>query len=214
MKDVMTWLRANRNYALPAVLGLINAVLIGIWLMVITPELDALDFEMRKVRANNINLRNLVDKNAQALEAIDENREIFNTLRDDGFVEEQDRLGVTKLMDRLRKIHGLTSIYYEVSPEKATDDQATKATGFHIVSTRISIKMLGLFDADILEFSQAVIDEFPGQVRPLTFSLRKLTSPTETSLSLLRAGRLVDFIAGELTFEWNTLRPVQRNTSG
>ncbi len=214
MKDVMLWVRATRGYVLPIALGLINIVLIGLWFLVITPTLDARDLEMRKVRAANINLRNQVDTISQALEAIDVNLETFNGLRKRGFVEPQDRLGVTKLMDRLREIHGLTSIYYEVFPETLYDDQATRATGFNIISTRITVKMYGLFDADILEFSQAIIDEFPGQIRPLSFSLLKLSAPTEAALSLLREGQLVDFVGGELKFEWNTLQPIEKNTSG
>ena len=214
MKDVMVWVRAMRGYGLPAGLGLINIVLIGLWFLVLTPKLDALDLEMRMVRASNINLRNQADINAQALEAIDVNREIFNDLRKRGFVEPQDRLGVTKLLDRLREVHGLTSIHYEVAPETLYDDRATRATGFNIVSTRVTVNMRGLFDADILEFSQAIIDEFPGQIRPLSFSLLKLSAPTEETLSLLREGRLVDFVSGQLKFEWNTLRPIEKNTSG
>lgn len=210
----MVWVRTLRTYALPAGLVLVNVMLLGLWFLVLAPEIDALDLEMRKVRAINTNLRNQIEVNTQALEAIDENREIFNGLRERGFVEVQDRLGVTKLLDRLREVHGLTSIYYEVSPESLADDRATQATGFNIISTRVKVTMRGLFDADILEFSQAIIDEFPGQIRPLSFSLVKLASPTETTLSLLREGNLVDFVGGELLFEWNTLQPIEKNAGG
>lgn len=214
MKPVMAWVRAMRGYTLPAGLGLINIVLIGLWFLVLTPTLDALYLDMRKVRASNTNLRNQVDTNVQALEAIDANREIYNGLRKRGFIKLQDRLGVTKLLDRLREVYGLTSIYYEVAPETFYDDRVTRATGFNIISTRVTVSMRGLFDADILEFSQAIIDEFPGQIRPLTFSLTKLSSPTEETLSLLRQGKLVDFVGGELKFEWNTLLPIEKKTSG
>ena len=208
------WLHALRGYAMPAGLGLINTVLVALWFLVLTPMLDTLDLDMRKARATNIILRNQVDTNNQALETIDENREIFNGLRKRGFVEPQERLGVTRLMERLRAVHGLTSIYYEVAPETLDDSRVTRATGFNIISTRVTVRMRGLFDADILEFSQAIIDEFPGQIRPLTFSLIKLSSPTEETLSLLRQGKLVDFVGGELKFEWNTLLPIEKKTSG
>ncbi len=214
MKDVMVWVRATRGYVLPIALGLINIVLIGLWFLVLIPKLDALDLEMRKIRVSNTNLYSQVDTYTQALEAIDENREIYNGLLKRGFFDPQDRLGVTKLLDRLREVHGLTSIHYEVAPETLYDDRATRATGFNIISTRVTVNMRGLFDADILEFSQAIIDEFPGQIRPLSFSLLRLCTPTEETLSLLREGKLVDFVGGELKFEWNTLRPIEEKTSG
>ncbi len=214
MNDTRDWIRALRQNALPVGLGLLNLVLIGLWFAVLTPELDALDLEMRKLRANTINLHNQVDTNTVALETIDDNRLRFAGLRQRGFIDLQDRIGATKLLDRLREVHGLTSIYYEIAPETLYDDQATRATGFNIVSTRITVRMRGLFDADLLEFTQAIIDEFPGQVRPLSFSLLKLSVPTEAILSSLRKGELVNFVGGELTFEWNTLRPLAKNTSG
>ena len=214
MSNVRELIHALRGYRLPVGLGLFNILLGGLWFAVLTPEMESLDLEFRQLKAANINFRNQVDLNSQALEAIDENRKIFTGLRERGFIDPQNRLGVTKLLDRLREEHGLTSIYYEVFPETLYDDRATQATGFSIVSTKIKIIMRGLFDADILEFTQAIVDEFPGQVRPLAFSLTKLNEPTETTLRDLREGRLVDFISGELTFEWNTLRPVTKKTSG
>ncbi len=54
----------------------------------------------------------------------------------------------------------------------------------------------------------------PGQVRPLSFSLHKLAPPTEALLGALREGKLVDFVGGELVFEWNTLRPLVKKAEG
>ena len=214
MSNVRELIHALRGYRLPVGLGLFNILLGGLWFAVLTPEMESLDLEFRRLKAANINFRNQVDLSSQALEAIDENRIKFSSLRERGFIDPQNRLGVTRLLDRLREVHGLTSIYYEVFPETLYDDRATQATGFSIVSTKIKIIMRGLFDADLVEFTQAIIDEFPGQVRPLTFSLEKLSEPTEKALRILREGKLVDFIGGELTFEWNTLRPVIKKTSG
>lgn len=214
MNDLDKWMKTVRRFAMPFALGLLNIVLIGLWLAVLTPEIDAADLEMRKFRASIINLRNQIDTVTVDLESIDDNRIKFASLREHGFIDPQNRVGATKLLDRLREIHGLTSIYYEISPETLYDDQATRATGFNIVSTRITVRMRGLFDADLLEFTQSIIDEFPGQIRPLSFSLLKLSAPTEATLNALRKGEQVNFIGGELTFEWNTLRPIVKKTSG
>ena len=214
MNGTRKWIRALRQYSLPVGLGLFNLFLAGLWLVVLAPQLDALDLEKRQLRASNINLRNKVEANTMALETIDENRLRFAGLRQRGFIDRQDRLGATKLLERLRETHGLTSIYYEIAPETLYDDQATRATGFNIISTRITVRMHGLFDADLLEFAQAIVDEFPGQVRTLSFSLLKINTPTAAILSALRKGELVNFVSGELTFEWNTLLPIVKKTSG
>ena len=214
MNGVKEWIHTLRGYSLTLWLGLFNIILVGLWFGLLTPEVESLDLEFRRLKAANINFRNQVELNSQTLEAIDENRIKFSSLRERGFIDPQNRLGVTRLLDRLREVHGLTSIYYEIYPEVLYDDRATRATGFNIVSTQVKVLMRGLFDADLVEFTQAIIDEFPGQVRPLSFSLERLGEPTEKALRILRDGKLVDFIGGELTFEWNTLRPISKKTSG
>ena len=203
-----------RRAGLPIVLALINGALVGAWLGVLAPMTDDFERQKRAVQASNSGLLNQIDIDEQALADFEENRDQFAGLRDHGFLDPQDRMGAAKLLERLRDIHGLTSIHYEIAPEQVLDDRATRTTGFAIVSTKVTVKMRGLFDADLLEFVQAVVDEFPGQVRPLSISLQKLQAPTEDTLSALRKGELVDFVAGELVFEWNTLRPIVKIVQG
>ena len=214
MSQMIAWFRANRGFFMPGGLGLLNAVLAGLWFAVFTPQIDSLSLDLRRLRAANTSLRSQVDANSLALETIDENRERYNILNKHGFIDPQNRLGATKLMERLRETHGLTSIYYEVSPEVLNDSRELEASGFFLVSTKIIVTMRGLFDADILEFTQSIIDDFPGQIRPISFSMEKIGAPTEDNLSRLREGKLVEIIGGVLTFEWNTLRPIQQETSG
>lgn len=203
-----------RRAGLPIVLALINGALVGVWLGVLAPMTDDFERQKRSVQASNSGLLNQIDIDEQALADFEENSDQFAGLQDHGFLDPQDRMGAAKLLERLRDIHGLTSIHYEIAPEQVLDDRTTRTTGFAIVSTRVTVAMRGLFDADLLEFVQAVVDEFPGQVRPLSISLQKLQAPTEETLSALRKGELVDFVAGELVFEWNTLRPIVKIVQG
>ncbi|KKK75775.1 hypothetical protein LCGC14_2870350, partial [marine sediment metagenome] len=92
MNGVMAWIRALRGYTLPTGLGLLNIAMIGFWFVVLAPGLDALDLDLRKLRALNNNLGNQIAINTLALETIDENRDRFTVLRKRGFIDPQNRL--------------------------------------------------------------------------------------------------------------------------
>ena len=205
---------AVRRVGLPVMLAVLNLVLVAVWLGVLAPLTEEFEFRKRATQNATNGLRSQVELTQRNLETMEVSRDRYAALVARGFLDPQDRRGATKLLDKLRADHGLTSIRYEIAPEQVLDDRTTRLTGFAIVSTRISVKMFGLFDADLVEFAQAVIDEFPGQVRPLSFLLQRLTTPTETSLAALREGKLVDFVGGELVFEWNTLRPLVKQAEG
>ena len=205
---------AFRRIGLPVTLAVLNLALVAVWLGVLAPLTEEFEFRKRATQNANTGLSSQVELTQRNLDTMEVSRDRYAALVARGFLDPQDRRGATKLLDRLRADHGLSSISYEISPEAVLDDRATRLTGFEIVSTRVTVSMLGLFDADLVEFAQAVIDEFPGQVRPLSFSLKKLGPPTETLLASLREGNLVDFVAGELVFEWNTLRPLLKKAEG
>lgn len=203
-----------RKAGMPVLLAVTNVVLLGLWLGVLAPLTEEFEFKKRASDNATAGLRGQKEKSEHLLATIDESRDRYAALLARGFLDPQDRLGVTKLLDQLRSVHGLTSIHYEIAPERVLEDRETLRTGFTIVSTKITVGMKGLFDADLVSFAQAIIDDFPGQVRPLSLNLQRISSPTEASLKALREGNLVNFVGGEFVFEWNTLRPVVKKAEG
>ncbi len=130
------------------------------------------------------------------------------------FISPQDRLGAARLLEELRETHALSSIVYKIEPERVADDRALRKTGYWVVSTRITVAMQAMFDANIIDFTQAVVERFPGQVRLLSLTLQQLARPTDANLEALRNGDVVDFAASVLVFEWNTLRPIEKKQQG
>lgn len=199
-----------RKAGMPLLLAVLNVVLLGLWLGVLAPLAEDYQFRNRSITNANSGLLGQVDEAEYALATMDKSRDRFAGLRNRGFLDPQDRLGVTKQLDQMRSNHGLTSIYYEISPERVLEDRKTRKTGFTVVSTKVTVGMKGLFDADLVSFAQAIIDQFPGQVRPISLSLQRIANPTEANLKILREGSLYNFVGGEFVFEWNTLRPIEK----
>ncbi len=203
-----------RKFGATAVLAAINVGLVGLWLGYLDPQVRELELRARSLRTMADSIRNVHSARAEEFERMKQSSSRYNSLLDRGFVSPQDRLGAAKLLEELRETHGLSSIQYEIAPEKLIDDRALRKTGHWIVSTRITVVMRAMFDANIIDFTQAVVERFPGQVRLLSLTLQQIARPTDANLEALRNGDVVDFAASKLVFEWNTLRPIEKKQQG
>ncbi len=202
------------KFGLPALLAAINVALLGGWLGYLAPMTEDLTLQKRSMQNATAGLRNRLASRAEELERVAQSRSRYDDLVARGFVSPQDRLGAAKLLEELRETQGLSSIHYEIAPEMLVADRALGNTGFRIVSTKVRVGMQAMFDANIIDFTQAVVERFPGQVRLISLTLQELARPTETTLDALRNGEAIDFATGELVFEWNTLRPIETYEQG
>lgn len=198
-----------RKFGAIGLLAAINAGLVGLWLGYLDPQVSELGLRSRSLRTMADNIRNAHSARAEEFERMKLSRSRYKNLLDRGFVSPQDRLGAAKLLEKLREAHGLSSIQYEIAPEKLIDDRALRKTGYWVVSTRIKVIMRAMFDTNVIDFTQGVVERFPGQVRVLSLTLEQLARPTAETLEALRNGDVVDFVASEMVFEWNTLRPIE-----
>ncbi len=203
-----------RKFAVIGLLAAINAALVWLWLGYLDPQVSELGLRAKSLRTMAANIRNAHSVKAKEFERMKQSRSRYDSLLDRGFVSPQDRLGAAKLLEKLRETHGLSSIQYAIAPEKLIDDQTLRNSGYWVVSTRITVSMQAMFDANIIDFTQAVVERFPGQVRLLSLTLQQLARPTDANLEALRNGDVVDFAASELLFEWNTLRPIEKKQQG
>ncbi len=197
---------------LPVVLAALNVALLAVFFSYLEPLSSDLEFRRNNLHNSSVRVRASMDVAAMELEKLAQSGDAYAKLLEQGFLDPQDRLEASKLLDRLRKVYGLTSISYEIAPERTFDDPLVRNSGFTVTSTTITIKMGGLLDTDLIEFVRAVVDELPGQVRLVTLVLERLPTPTDESLAILRDGRSVDLVTGEAVIEWRTLRPPAEKT--
>lgn len=197
---------------LPVVLAALNVALLAVFFSYLEPLSSDLELRRNNMQNSSVRVRASLDVAAMELEKLAQSGDAYAKLLERGFLDPQDRLEASKLLDRLRKAYGLTSISYEIAPERTFDDPLVGNSGFTVASTTITITMDGLLDTDLIEFVRAVVDELPGQVRLVTLILERSSTPTDESLATLRDGRSVDLVTGEAVLEWRVLRPPAEKT--
>ncbi len=198
---------------LPVLLAVLNAALAAVWLLYLEPEASDLKAELTTFERQTRQLRIVLSEKKDQLDSMEKMGDQYKALVGHGFLEPQDRLAASKLLDQLRAAYGLRAIQYQISPERVIDAPALRQKGFTIVSSTMTVTMSGLLDTDLIEFCRAVMDEFPGQVRLKLLSLTRQARPDDETLATLRDGQRVDFVVGEAVFEWRTLNPLDSKTA-
>lgn len=193
---------------LPALLAVVNAALLVVWLGYLEPLSTDLALRHKALRNEAASLRAPLEKATSDFDQIVRSRAAYEKLLERRFLEPQDRLGAARLLAELRGTYGLTSIEYKIAPERVLDDPSAHKSGWAIISTRLTIAMRGMFDTDLIAFTRAVANRLPGQVKLLALSVTRLARPTEGRLAALRDGQPVEFVSGQAVFEWRTLRPL------
>lgn len=191
-----------------ALLAVVNAALLVVWLGYLEPLSTDLALRHKALRNEAVSLRAPLEKATRDFDQIVRSRAAYEKLLERRFLEPQDRLGAARLLAELRETYGLTSIEYKIAPERVPDDPSAHKSGWAIISTRLTIAMRGMFDTDLIAFTRAVANRLPGQVKPLALSVTRLARPTEGRLAALRDGQPVEFVSGQAVFEWRTLRPL------
>lgn len=206
----MMWRKTRSQITLPVLLAVLNVLLLAALLVVLQPIIDDLRVQRDQHRAQVSQLQAQVRDAETELEMLADSRASFEELLAGGLLDSQDRLAAARTLERLRAEYGLTSIKYEMEPERTLPEMVPAGADVTVVSTTISVSMKGLLDTDLMKFARAVARELPGQVRIRALHLERGMRPEEASLAALRSGQLVSFVVGSAEFEWRTLRfPVQ-----
>ena len=152
------------QFLLPALLAVLNAGFAALWLLYLEPEGSDLEARLKNFERSTRQLRIVLGDKTDQLESMATLGEQYEALVEHGFLEPQDRLAASRLLDQLRAAYGLRTIQYRIAPERVFDAPELRRKGFTIVSSTMTVTMTGLLDTDLIEFCRGVIDEFPGQV--------------------------------------------------
>ena len=154
-------------------------------------------------------LRNLSSERSLTEEErayLDSHRGAYQALVEGGLLAPPDRLAVAALLERLQEAHGLNAIRYSFSPQLERSLGPNGDARLSMLSTNVTIEMFGITDNDMLSFAEAVVAEFPGDVRITALRLHRREVVDAGLLNRLRAGESIDLVEGLLAFEWRSFQ--------
>jgi hypothetical protein len=209
-REVIMIIGRKRFIAL-ALLLIINGGLFYGWQKVLLPQQEMLEGQKRGAETERARLqREIVDLPAK-YDQFKKNEARFISLRQQGLMNEQDRVEASRRIDLIRAKTGLAAADYSISPAAKIEHAQSYLMTDDIVRSKMEFTMRGLTDLDIRQFLNVMQTDFPGllTIQEMSFDLK--AEPSPQILTQIGQGDAVDLVEGRATLSWTNFvaRPTE-----
>lgn len=147
------------------------------------------------------------------IEQLDQTIESFNGLKEQGFLDNQDRRNASDLLQRIEKITNMVSARAQIQSAQFEDDIHASKAGHHIMASPIKLDLQALDDVDIYRYLYFVENSLPGHVSIDKFSMIRDGDVTAELLRAVSSGDDPALVSAELTLIWRTMIPIEEDGS-
>jgi hypothetical protein len=141
------------------------------------------------------------------IDQLDQTIETFNALKDEGFLDDQDRRNASDLLQRIEKITNMVSARAQIQSAIFEDDIHAAKAGHRIMASPIKLELQALDDVDIYRYLYFVENSLPGHVSIDKFSMKREGDVTAELLRAISSGSAPALVSAELTMIWRTMLP-------
>jgi len=143
--------------------------------------------------------RTRVDAARRERENLQESAEVFRTLVERGLLQSEKRLDMVELLNNLRARHQLSSMDYEISPQRPLTLGGNRAfPTVDVLASRVKLRARGLHEGDLVGFVSDLAESRQGFYPVDRCSLRRLDVLDENAVR--------PRVEAECTLEWITLK--------
>lgn len=209
MKELKELISAigQKRFIILVILLAINAGLGGLWQKVLLPQKDALTNEMAAVQSERNKLQQEITELPVKHALLEANEKRYQSLKDNGMFNPQDRIEARTKVDLLREESGLRGINYQIEAQEVLQNNLLTTPDQEIIRSKMSIEMSALSDVEALGFIEKMKTEFSGLVIVNDIKLERGEEVTYENLSKLTRGEAIDFIKGKAEFVWYSIVP-------
>ncbi len=132
----------------------------------------------------------------------------YNDFNDSGNSDPQNfrRDFAKNLLMKLKDSNNIMDLKFTMDQFTKLGDQYTKPT-VAVYSSKVSVPFSAISDIDAYNLIKNISDAFPGDVKILSYNVKKTRDINDENLIQLSTGSLPDgFITGEMTFEWRSIQ--------
>jgi hypothetical protein len=160
---------------------------------------DSATFGMRLKEA-----RSRVDGARRERDSLHESSEVFRTLVEHGILQSERRLDLVELVNALRARHQLSTLDYEVAPQRLLQLSGGRSfASIDVLASRVKLKARALHEADIIGFMDSLTHTPQGFYPVDRCVLRRVEATNPDSIQ--------PRVEAECTLDWITLREKRAN---
>jgi hypothetical protein len=132
-------------------------------------------------------------------QSLDESAETYRKMRERGLLQPERRLDLIELMSELRNRHRVSSVDYEIAPQRPLALASDRSfAGVDILASRVRLRIRGVHEGDVLGFIESLGAAKPGFHPIDRCSLKRIDAPAGDATQ--------PRVEAECTLEWITLK--------
>lgn len=184
-----------------------NISLAAVVYLYLVPESDNMTRQLQETRAKIASERAETDRLRTEFQAIQEQKNRFETLQAAGFMSDQNRLVARRRIMDIQKYTKVLRAGYDISSANVVRDKAVEGIGYVILSTPVSVEIEALDDLDVYNFIYWMENAFPGHTSVQQISMARVLDVNEAVIRQIGSGVPTTLVKGTVDFLWQTIVP-------
>ncbi len=166
-------------------------------------QLKTLETQVRVVRSD-------IDRMQLEFEQLEEQRDSFNALKDDGFFSMQVRSEAKKLFKDIQNESGVISAVVSVKSGITMDYPEAKKANHSVLMSPIAVEIKALDDVSIYKYMEIALDKFPGHLSFENITITRLRDISAPVLRAIASGTTPELIKANIDMSWRTVIPMSQ----
>lgn len=163
--------------------------------VVLQPENIAMGEDLNRVRQDIISMEGQIRKLRADYLTFNRQKDGFDRMKAQGFLEGQNRLVAQKSFDRLKEKSGLLDIDFEIGPMEVLEGGFEKDVTYRLLKSGVKVSLKAKDDESLYRFLSLLDEDFPGLVSVEDIHIR-------------RGGESDPFlVSADMNGDWQTIVP-------
>ncbi len=186
----------------------INAILAGLYFFVLEPMQVSAQSKLSSTQAGISDFQRKIQGIKKDVETYKVNLPIYEGLQATGFTMEQDRFEMGRTLEAVQKAANVAGFAYTIDDIRTVNNTNADAAQMKLLASRIKLDKLGVVtDADFFNLLEALLHDFPAQLRLDSFNIQRSGVVNADALQKISSGGNVNLITADAAFDWLTLVP-------
>lgn len=183
----------------------INLAIAGLYLLVVEPMRAEASTALTTIKGENSTLQGNIQSIKMEMQTLRESMPKYEAFRTRGFYLPQDRFEVSRHLEELKDVSGVSSFAFDIAPLTEIANPEAAAVQKRLIVSRIKLDPVSApIDISFFDLLQAIDDTFPMHTRIQSFELKKSGPVNAAALDLIRQGK-GSSIQASVIFDWVTM---------
>jgi hypothetical protein len=190
-----------------ATLILFNVALALLAYMYLTPQKIKLDRDLRVIRQETSVLRSDIGGLEVDLEQFDEQRAVFDKVKDRGFLSAQDRRYAENYFKEAQNRKNMVSVAANIKAGMIEEDEKAARAGYKVLNSPVIVVIQAVDDTVVHRFLHDMQYDFKGHVSVDDFHIRRVGDVTGPILRAIANRSTPKLVEAKIIMSWRTLIP-------